>query len=223
MTRLLLLIWLLVLSVMPIHTTFAAQPAGPDFEEMDAFVQSHMQDRGIPGVAVTVIRGDQVVHQRGFGVADPSGRPVTPQTLFRIGSNSKSFTALAIMQLVEQGRVDLDAPAQRYLPWFRLADAEASAQITVAQLLYHTSGIPGSALYDSFTDRSLTLEQYVRDLSSIRTNRPVGSSYEYSNANYNVAGLIVEAVSGQSYSSFVKQHIFDPLQMTRSTASFAAE
>jgi len=148
---------------------------------------------------------------------------VTPQTLFRIGSNSKGFTALAIMQLVEQGRVRLDAPVQQYLPWFHLADADASAGITVEQLLHHTSGIPGSALYDSFIDPNITLEQYGHDLATVHTNRPVGSSYEYSNANYDLAGLIIEAVSGQSYADYLQQHIFDPLQMRHSTASAQAE
>jgi CubicO group peptidase (beta-lactamase class C family) len=164
-----------------------------------------------------------VVHLRGFGVADAQGRPVTPQTLFRIGSNTKGFTALAIMQLVQQGRIDLGAPVQRYLPWFHLADADTSAQITVEQLLHQTSGIPGSALYDSFVEPSLTLEQYGRDLATVSPDRPVGRAFEYSNANYNLAGLIVEAVSGESYADYVQQHIFDPLQMSHSTASEQGE
>jgi CubicO group peptidase (beta-lactamase class C family) len=224
MTRLaVLLAWLLAVVSSPLSAVAAPPPLGPDFADWDSFVQAQMDASGIPGVALAVVDHGQVVHERGFGTADASGRPVTPQTVFRIGSNSKGFTALAIMQLVEQGRVRLDAPVQRYLPWFHLADADASAQITVEQLLYHTSGIPGSALYDSFIDPNLTLEQYGHDLSSVHTNRPVGASFEYSNANYDLAGLIVEAVSGQSYADYVQQHIFDPLQMTHSTASRQAE
>jgi CubicO group peptidase (beta-lactamase class C family) len=219
MRRLPLLAALLLLVAVPMR----ALAAQPDFAEMDAFVQAHMQDRGIPGVAVAVIEGDHVVHQRGFGVADAQGRAVTPQTLFRIGSNTKGFTALAIMQLVEQGKIDLDAPVQRYLPWFHLADVEASAEITVEQVLQQTSGIPGSALYDSFVDPSLTLEQYGRDLATVSPDRPVGSAFEYANANYNLAGLVVEAVSGQSYADYVQQHIFVPLEMRHSTASPEAE
>jgi CubicO group peptidase (beta-lactamase class C family) len=215
--------WLLLVVSLPLSAAAAPPPPGPDFSEWDTFVQSEMESSGIPGVALAVIDGGRVVHERGFGRADGSGRPVTPQTLFRIGSNSKGLTALAIMQLVEQGRVSLDAPVRRYLPWFRLADADASARITVEHLLYHTSGIPGSALYDSFVDQDLTLEQYGRGLATVRTDRPVGSSFEYANANYNLAGLIVEAASGQSYADYLQRHIFDPLQMTRSTASRQAE
>jgi len=220
---LLLLAALFGLLSLPLRAVAAPQPLGPDFGEWDTFVQSHMHDRGIPGVAVAVIDHGEVVHQAGFGAADPGGRAVTPQTLFRIGSNSKGFTALAIMQLVEQGRVSLDAPVQQYLPWFRLTDADESARITVEQLLYHTSGIPASALYDSFIDPNVSLEQYGRDLARVHTNRPVGASFEYSNANYDLAGLIVEAVSGQSYADYLQQHIFDPLQMTHSTASRQGE
>src|SRR6266498_1170367 len=176
MLRFLFIPALAALLLLPLHASAQSQPVGRDINEMDSFVQSVMSSRGIPGVALVVIDGGQVIHQRGFGLADDSGRPVTPQTPFRIGSNSKSFTALAVMQLVEQGRVDLGAPLQRYLPWFHLADADASARITVEQLLNHTSGIPGSALYGSFTDPHMTLEQYGRELAGIRSNSPVGSS-----------------------------------------------
>jgi CubicO group peptidase (beta-lactamase class C family) len=147
---LLLLAALFGLMSLPLRAVAAPQPLGRDVSEWDTFVESRLRDRGIPGLALAVIDQGQVVHAAGFGVADPSGRAVSPQTLFRIGSNSKGFTALAIMQLVEQGRVSLDAPVQRYVPWFHLADGDASARITVGQLLYHTSGIPASALYDSF-------------------------------------------------------------------------
>ena len=100
-----------------------------------------MDAQRIPGLALGIVQGDEIVHLRGFGEADSSGRAVTPQTPFIIGSLSKSVTALAVMQLVEAGKVELDAPVQRYLPWFRVADEEASAEITVRHLLNHTSGL----------------------------------------------------------------------------------
>jgi CubicO group peptidase (beta-lactamase class C family) len=224
MSRFLLAITtLLAVLSLPLSAYAAPQPLVADFDEWDSFVRAHMADRDIPGVAIAVVDHGEVVHQAGFGVADPSGRPVTPQTLFRIGSNTKGFTALALMQLVEQGGVRLDAPVQQYLPWFQLADSDASQHITVEQLLNHTSGIPGSALYDSFVDPNLTLEQYGRDLATVHTNRAVGSSFEYSNANYDLAGLIIQAASQQSYADYVQEHIFDPLHMTHSTASRDAE
>src|SRR5437588_2060388 len=176
-----------------------------------------MQSSHIPGVALGLVHNDQIVHLRGFGTADQSGRAVTPQTPFVLASVSKSFTALAIMQLVEAGKIELDVPVQRYLPWFRVADPVASARITLRHLLYHTSGLPSSACStDEFT---MPLEQFVRSLAAVILDRPVGSRYEYCSANYDVLGLIVQTVSGQSYPTYVQQHIFAPLQMHDSFAS----
>src|SRR5215204_4632700 len=107
--------------------------AGPEFAAIERFVRKEMAAQRIPGLALGIVKGDRIAYLRGFGKADESGRAVTPQTPFILGSVSKSFTALAIMQLVEAGKIELDAPVQRYLPWFRVADEEASAQITVRQ------------------------------------------------------------------------------------------
>ena len=109
---------------------------------IDAYVEEQMHRLNIPGVSLAIVEGDQIVHLRGFGQARPGGEAPTPQTPFFIGSLTKSFTALAVMQLVEAGKIELDAPVQRYLPWFRVADPQASAQMTVRHLLNQTSGLP---------------------------------------------------------------------------------
>ena len=96
-----------------------------DFEEVDAYIRAKMEELDIPGAALVIVQGDQIVHLIGFGVADGSGRPVTPQTPFFTGSTGKSITALAIMQLVEAGKIKLDAPVHTYLPWFRVADVKS--------------------------------------------------------------------------------------------------
>ena len=192
---------------------------GPDFEAIDAYVQERMQDMRIPGMALGIVKGDEIVHLEGFGDADDSGREVTPETPFKIGSMSKSFTALAIMQLVEDGKVDLDAPVQRYIPWFRVADPEASKHITVRHLLNQTSGIPGLAgmtyMYkvDSSKD---ALEKEVRATRDVELTHPPGKVYQYSNRNYSTLGLIVQMVSGESYEQYVKRHILAPLGMKNS-------
>jgi CubicO group peptidase (beta-lactamase class C family) len=173
----------------------------------------------IPGLSAAIVKGDQIVYLKGYGQADPSGRPVTPKTPFIIGSISKTFTAVAVMQLVESGKVDLDAPVQRYLPWFRVADPEASAQITVRSLLNHTSGLPQVTETFLWTDQDGgVLERTVRNLKTVALARPVGA-FGYSNANYQIQGLIVQAVSGQSYEAYVDQHIFAPLEMQTSFTS----
>jgi CubicO group peptidase (beta-lactamase class C family) len=217
-TRYVLLCCMLVLLAVPftaLPVAAAAHSGSPDFARIDAFVNAQTQANSIPGVTLGIVHGDQVVHLHGFGTADSTGRAVTPHTPFVIGSLTKSFTALAMMQLVEAGKVELDAPVQRYLPWFRVADPSASARITVRQLLNQTSGIPEA---DTATG-STTVEQQVRALSTVALDRPVGSSYEYANANYDTLGLVVQAVSGVSYETYIQQHIFAPLAMHDSFAS----
>lgn len=186
---------------------------------IDAYLASQMQELRIPGLALGIVQGDQIVHLKGFGVADPSGRAVTPQTPFILNSISKSFAALAVMQLVEAGKIELDAPVQRYLPWFQVADKMASTQITVRHLLNQTCGLPESASYADLATparKADTLEQRVRRLSTTQLNRPVGATFAYTDANYDVLGLLVQMVVGQPYTTVVQQQILTPLAMPHS-------
>ena len=183
-----------------------------------------MHRLNIPGVSLAIVEGDKIVHLRGFGQARPGGEAPSPQTPFFIGSLTKSFTALAVMQLVEAGKIELDAPVQRYLPWFRVADPQASAQMTVRHLLNQTSGLPGLLGMANLADldnRPDATERQVRALSTLKLTRPVGSKFEYSNTNYNLLGLIIEAASGESYADYIQKHIFDPLDMSHSYTSKA--
>jgi CubicO group peptidase (beta-lactamase class C family) len=176
----------------------------------------------MPGVSLAIVEGDQIVHLRGFGRARPGGEPPSPHTPFMIGSLNKSFTALAVMQLVEAGKIDLDAPIQRYLPWFRVADPRASAQITVRHLLNQTSGLPtssGEGPLADFDSSPGTAERQARALSALVLTRPVGSAFEYSNSNYSLLALIIEAASGKSYADYVQKHIFAPLDMRHTYTS----
>ncbi|HEY0604390.1 MAG TPA: serine hydrolase domain-containing protein [Herpetosiphonaceae bacterium] len=191
-----------------------------DFQTIDAYVAAQMKAMHIPGVALGIVHGTEVVHVQGFGIANPAGQPMTAQTPMILGSTSKSFTALAIMQLVESGKLSLDAPVQRYLPWYQVGTPAASSTITVRHLLNQVSGIPTRAVGESLTGTGdETLEQVVRALKDVALTAPVGSTYQYSNLNYTTLGLIVETVSGQSYEAYVQQHIFEPLHMRQSFVS----
>jgi CubicO group peptidase (beta-lactamase class C family) len=193
-----------------------------DLAAIDAYVIAQMRAQRIPGLALGIVHGKQIVHLRGFGVATPQRRPVTPQTPLVIGSLTKSFTALAIMQLAEAGKLELDAPVQRYIPWFSLADPNASAKIALRHLLAHTSGIPrfvGRALLAGKGEK--TIEQRVRELGAVDPSGPAGATFQYSNANYLVLGLAIQIVSGQSYEEYTRQHILDPLEMGHSFLSEA--
>jgi CubicO group peptidase (beta-lactamase class C family) len=192
------------------------------FTEIDDYINSQMTTYRIPGLALAVIHKDQIIYMQGYGVAGPSGEPVTPKTTFIIGSTGKSITASAMMMLVDAGQVDLDASVQQYLPWFRLADESSSAKITVRMLLNHTSGLPNGAgwVTQGYSDLSdNALEKLVRSFSTVRLNHEPGTAYEYANANYQVAGMIVQAVSGVSFQTFIQQHIYDPLEMNNSYTS----
>jgi CubicO group peptidase (beta-lactamase class C family) len=207
----------LVSTALPVAATTRSNE--PNIASIDAYISAQMQADHIPGVALGLVHNDQIVYLRGFGTADQSGRAVTSHTPFILASVSKSFTALAIMQLVEAGKIELDAPVQRYLPWFRVADPVASARITVRHLLYHMSGIPSSGYACRADQATMSLEQYVRSLATLTLDRPVGSRPDYCSTNYDVLGLIVQTVSGQPYATYVQQHVFAPLQMHDSFAS----
>lgn len=196
--------------------------ADQDFAAIDEYVQKQMEEARLPGVALGIVKGDEIVHLKGFGEADDSGRKVTARTPFIIGSNAKSFTALAIMQLVEEGKVELDAPVQRYIPWFRVADPEASRRITVRHLLNQTSGLPATAdayLLKGEDGSAGALEKGVRSLSTAELAAPVGESFAYCNMNYATLGLIVQTVSGTPYEQYVEEHILAPLKMDNSFMS----
>ncbi len=216
----------------PEENSIADQP----FAAIDRYIEAQIKANHIPGVALAITKDDQIVHVRGFGIADPSGRLMTPQTPMLIGSVSKSFTALAIIQLVEAGKLDLQAPVKQYLPWFSVLPPVAqttgpgapltynSGAITITHLLSHTSGISRASgerlLADGDTSPS-ALERHVRLLSREHLVRPTGSGFEYSNANFNVLGMVLQAVSGQSYADYIQQHIFQPLDMQHSYTSKA--
>jgi len=195
--------------------TGAPQETG--FDAVDAYIESEMEEWNLPGMALVIVQDGEVTYMRGYGIAGPDDRPMTAQTPFIVASLSKSFTALTIMQLVENGQIDLDEPAQTYLPWFRLADEEASAQITVRHLLNQNSGIASTSGMETFFSEDLSgdaINNAVKKLADDQLLYPVGETYEYSNSNYHVLGAIVEAVSGQAYTDYIQEHIFNPLDMT---------
>ncbi len=188
-------------------------------QEIRDYVSSELERLAVPGAAVVVVQDDQIVFGEGFGIAQPDGTPATAQTPFRLASVSKSITALAVMQQVEAGNLELDALVRDYLPWFG-ADGSDTARITVRDLLGQTSGWStpdGRAeLADDATDDA-ALERNVRRLAEVPLSHPIGQ-FEYSNANYNALGLLVATVSGQSFEDYVRDQVFDPLEMHHSFA-----
>lgn len=185
-------------------------------ERIDAFIENERQASGIPGIALAIVHEGHAPHVRGFG-HDGRGHPITGDTPFPIGSLTKSFTALLVRQAIDAGQLDADAPVQRYLPWFRVADADASARITLRHLVNQTSGFSradGIAPLAAWSNASV--EELARGLGTVSLNRPVGERFEYSNLNFVLLGAVLQAVSGRTWQAQMQAQVFQPLQMTRS-------
>ena len=193
-----------------------------DTAAIDAYIENHMAEHQIQGLALSIVHDGEIVYTQGYGVAGPDGTPVTPGTPFIIGSTSKSITALAIMQLVEAGEIELDAPVQTYLPWFTMADPELAKLITVRHLLAHTSGLSGPVSDKDLVNPDVSeaaLETHIRELAGYNLARTPGESHEYNNTGYDILGLIVQTVSGSSFGDYIEEHIYAPLEMTNSYTS----
>lgn len=216
------------LSFVVVHAiAFVGQAAAQDSErgrapletELDGVIAEFIDTHPIPGIAVGVVKDGQVVYAKGFGVADAQTRePVTSQSLFHTASVSKTFVATAIMQLVQQKKLDLDTPVAEYLPYFQLDDKRAE-QITIRQMLTHTSGMPDVRDYqwDEPEYDVGALERYVRSLKARKLIAPPGQGFHYSNMAYEVLGDVIAKVSGESFEAYVQERILAPLEMQHST------
>jgi D-alanyl-D-alanine carboxypeptidase len=184
-----------------------------------AWIESQIAYRGIPGIAVGVLSDQQLVWSKGFGFADVKARiPMTSATKFRMGSNSKLFTAVAIMQLREEGKLRLDDPVVKYLPWFKPKPAgDDDGPITIEQLLSHSSGLPTEAGDYWSTYNFPTGEELERLFPQRQAAFAPQVRYKYSNLGFAVAGRVIERVSGLSWAAYVQRNILDPLSMTDSS------
>lgn len=193
-------------------TSSAATDLHAAFEEFDAKIKAGMQAYAIPGAAVAVWAGGHE-YVKGYGVTNiDHPLPVDGDTVFRIGSTTKTFTGTAIMRLVDQGKVDLDAPVRRYLPDFAVADPAASAAVTVRQLLNHTPGWLGDDIQD-FGPGDDAVARYVSAMPRLPQLSPPGTVFAYNNAGLVVAGRIIEVVTGSTYEAAIQNLLLDPLQL----------
>jgi len=175
----------------------------------------------IPGVAVGVVERGHIVFARGFGYRDVENHlPVTPDTLFPLGSCSKAFTATAIALLADEGRIVLDTPVRTYLPDFSLEDPVASATLTTRDLLTHRSGLPRHDLF--WYQAPFSRDELYGRLRFLEPSGPPRTRWRYNSLMFVVAGRIVEKVSGESWESFVQARILLPLNMRRTLLSAEA-
>ena len=192
-------------------------------KELDAVLSEIMTRWDIPGLAVGIVEGDEIVYAGTFGVQSVETRtPVTLDSIFCVASVSKCFVATAVVQMAERGKIDLDAPLTQYLPYFRMDD-ERYRQITIRQMLSHTSGMPDmdEHEYDEMVRHPEwdegAAERYVRALSTQKMIASPGERFSYSNIAYNVLGDLLAKLSGMSFESAMHECILFPSGMANST------
>jgi CubicO group peptidase (beta-lactamase class C family) len=186
-----------------------------DPKSVDKIVQSAMQAWKLPGAAVAIVKDDRVIYARGFGIKQTgSSDPVTADTLFGIGSNSKAFTTTAMAMLVDEKKLDWDDPVRKHLEYFHLADPLADSQVTLRDLVSHRTGL---SRHDELWDyTSWSRQEVIRRIGLVPLTKPFRSEYQYQNIMFIAAGEAMSSAAKVPWGDFVQQRIFDPLGMKSS-------
>jgi CubicO group peptidase (beta-lactamase class C family) len=194
--------------------SMTAHAQNDNFDAICQVVKTEMARLAIPGTVVGILQ-DGKTALAGFGITSVENPlPVTTETLYQIGSITKTFVATAVMRLVEMGKLALDAPLRTYLPELRLADADATERVTMRHLLTHTGGWDG----DYFADFGMSddaLAKMVAKMADLPQLTPVGEVYSYNNAGFYLAGRVIEALTGVSFEAAMQQLVFEPLGLAR--------
>jgi len=200
-----------------------------DFENLEGFILEKMSRTKIPGLSIALVQGDETIYARGLGFRNlSSGLPATPRTLYGIGSVTKSFTAMAIMQLVEEGKINLDDPIEEYVS---VKLRPFGKTVSIHHLLTHSSGVPALAYAEAFIRGVLGLDHhwlpvsspediiaFMRNAEKWAVSRP-GENFFYLNEGYVLLGHIISKLSGASYEECIRKRILEPLRMSRTLFS----
>ncbi len=184
----------------------------------DDFVNHALKDWKVPGAAVVVVRDGNVILSKGYGMRDlAKGLPVTPKTLFAIGSATKSFTVSTLGMLVDDGKLDWDKPVREYLPNFRMYDEFATERMTPRDLVTHRSGLPRHDM--SWYNSPATRKEMFERLRYLEPGKDFRTTFQYQNLMFMTAGYLASQVADRPYEQLVKDRIFEPLAMRRSNLS----
>jgi CubicO group peptidase (beta-lactamase class C family) len=223
---------ILVLALIISGTVQAKQPADQSAgdPQLDAVVEKALRRHRVPGASVAVVKNGDLAWSRGYGMADPAREiAVTPETVFAAASIAKPVTAWAIMSLVEDGRLDLDAPIEQYLTRWHLPPSEYDHdQITIRRILSHTAGLSTDG--DTGVDPGAyvpTVEEAlngaVLGMRPLRVAYPPGEAYHYSSVGYTLLEMAVEEVTGESFAGYIQREVLDPLGMANSSYEWTSE
>ena len=188
--------------------------------EMKEKILQFMKEGKIPGLSVVMVKGNEEAIIQSYGYSDLEKKSaVTSRTLFELASCSKAFTALAVLQLEEKGLINLDDPVSKYFPWFYATYKNKEYKITIRQLLHHTSGIPWKSISRiPENNQKDALQQTLKNIAGIKLNNIPGKQYTYATVNYDMAGAIIEKVSGKTFEKYMRDDVFLPLGLTGTTA-----
>jgi len=213
----------LILSSPSLSQTLADDPrVASALEVLKVWLDAQRAYNQIPGVSAAVVYDQQLLWSGGFGHADSARKALaTPSTIYSICSISKLFTSIAVMQLRDAGKLRLDDPVGKHLPWFAIKQtAPEGPEITIEGLLTHASGLPRESDYPYWTGPDFTFptrEQIIEKISKQQTLYPAETYFQYSNLGLALAGEVVAAVSGLPYAEYVQRNILDPLGLTSTT------
>lgn len=196
---------------------------GKDYaEEITAYMNQYLEQSKIPGLNIAVTSSEEILYQDSFGIRQiGSKQPMSNNIPSPIGSLTKSFTALAILQQVEKGTLSLDDKVTNYIPWYTTFDKEKSDTITIEMLLNNSSGLPHNVNYEAFVKNNplIDFEKALQTHQNVKLYFDPGTSYSYSNEGFMIAGYILEIVTGMSYVDYVRENIFEPLEMNQTTTA----
>jgi D-alanyl-D-alanine carboxypeptidase len=190
------------------------------------WVQAQLAVREQPAVSIAVAYDQDLIWAEGFGFADVEKQvPATPQTIYRIASITKLFTSTAIVQLRDAGKLQLDDPVEKYLPWFKVQSSfENEAPVTIRNLLTHTAGLPREAKFPYWSTLEFpSKEEISAELPNQSFSYPPYTRWKYSNLGLSLAGHIVEAITGQTFDDYIQEKILDPLGMSSTSVHLSDE
>jgi CubicO group peptidase (beta-lactamase class C family) len=187
-----------------------------DTSRLEASLTAALKAHDVPGAVVGVLHGGERTTAAAGVLNLDTGVETTPDSVFQIGSMSKSWTAAVVMSLVDEGRLDLDEPVRTYLPDFKVADPEVSANVTPRHLLTHSSGIDGD-FFEDFGRGDDCLERYVEGCSKLGQTHPLGETMSYCNTGYSILGRIIEVLTDKVWDAAMRERLFAPLGLKRTS------
>ncbi|MGB3862108.1 MAG: serine hydrolase domain-containing protein, partial [Candidatus Aminicenantaceae bacterium] len=189
--------------------------------DFDKIIEKGLKSLNNPGVAVAIVKDDEVIFSKGFGYRDVENKtPMTADTLLAIGSSSKAFTTFTMGTLVDEGKLEWNTPVREYIPWFRLYDPFASERLTPRDLVTHRSGLPrhDAMWYNNYT---ASREEFVRRLAYLKPTADLRERFQYNNLMFLTAGYLIEVLTEKTWEDAVRERVLAPLEMKRTNFSVA--